>query len=882
MNNEQCSVCYSYSEYNHKESLLHRFNFALFEWNKYRKALVKNRNGVEIDVKLCDLPKGCKYDYSVKDKIGSHQTMLTEEDAHNLHSGISYLFTITNIQRNNSIFLVKVFLLHPYQIFKLVDFEGELKDDHVLQLLPNASYCFKVTLQVDSLLIGIYSMPIAINLQTSKKDLFTITREMYVSIGNEELLPSNDHKKKSPFTNVVWTDISIQYNPTGKRHKPDSYPIPKRYNNILKMGIDAFIPRSQEETMYLNELSKRIYPEYVTEENYVHFFHIALWIDEIGAELMLQRYNMEDVHMKIVQKKFLELEVPGLAEKRPSLIRGDIINIRLHNDHTVYKGNIFRVNDLNIWISGVRNEFFELIEEYPEHELDVSFEMNRLCYERMHAGIDNCFSKGLLKYLFPHKTLAMEEKIIPMPNYEYFNKSICTNPEQRRAVENIVRQKFRFAPYIIFGPPGTGKTITIVEAIQQIIRRSSSDVILVCAPSNAACDMITSKLIENNLSKSELIRIHSDTRDWSSVPANVKNYSNYANEKYVKLSVELLMTYRVVVTTLIFSGRYIDQKFKPDHVFIDEAAQSLEPEAVIAISLLKPGKQLVLVGDHKQLGPSCSSSVAEKKFKLDISLLERLMQLPLYMNDNPNFITTLKLNFRSHDTVLHIPNSLFYNGELQSVSLKAQSDPITKIFIYNKIFPRIKAKQIGEPVEFCSIFGKEHREGRSPSYFNPKEIEMVLKYVISLKTLCDVAVMESDIGIITPYIRQVYRIKEVLTRNGFPEIEVGTTEAFQGREKRIIIISTVRAQYNLLLHDRKYKLGFLKNNRRLNVALTRAMHKLIVIGCPNVLQYDSNWLRYIEFCESKGAYFGPKRDRRTDNVKKDIMNRLNFVKKSKS
>lgn len=169
------------------------------------------------------------------------------------------------------------------------------------------------------------------------------------------------------------------------------------------------------------------------------------------------------------------------------------------------------------------------------------------------------------------------------------------------------------------------------------------------------------------------------------------------------------------------------------------------------------------------------------------------------------------------------------------------------------------------------------RQGRSPSYFNPKEAEMVLKYVKALLNLSETRVLETDIGIVTPYIRQVYRLKELLKSRGYSDVEVGTTEVFQGREKRIIIISSVRAQHDLLLFDRKYKLGFVSNEKRLNVALTRAMSKLIIIGCPNVLRFDCNWLRFIEFCEEKRSYFGAKRDVRDDVLKKDVLQRLGEV-----
>lgn len=679
---------------------------------------------------------------------------------------------------------------------------------------------------------------------------------------------------------MVWHGIKEWIPPTTRTFSSDYYRIPKLYWRVLKIGLSDYPGMPYDELSLVHEVRNKLSPYYPTEENYRDFFHFVLWLDEMGAELMLQRYNMENVTMDYIAG-YLELEVPGLAEKRPSLISGDIVNIRVHEDHTAYKGVIRRVNDKTIWIEGVNDALADYIQECPDIELDVAFQLGRLPYERMHAGVDQSVSNGMLKCLFPNPELVSRNVATRyhIPDNEFLNKDVVRNVEQKRAVENILNCKSGNAPYIVFGPPGTGKTVTIVEAILQIKKRLQSARILVCAPANAACDMLTLKLIQHNCTTKELIRVHSESRDWESVPEDVKPFSNYAGGKYTKPAGFELMEFRIVVTTLILSGRYAsNQKFYPDFVFIDEAAQALEPEADVAIALLKLGKQLVLAGDPKQLGPQCSSAVAEK-YKLNISLLERLMDTEIYKSDNPNFITMLKLNFRAHPVVLQLPNELFYDNQLQAVSRFALTDPIASVFIYHRISPPKQKKRqvIGQPVEFCAIFAKEKREGRSPSYFNPSEVEMVLKYVKALTNLSETKVQPVDIGIVTPYIRQVYRIKEKLRYNGFGDVEVGTTEVFQGREKRIIIISTVRAQHSLLLHDRRYKLGFIKNEKRFNVALTRAMSKLIIIGCPNVLRYDTNWLKYIEFCEQRNAYFGAKFDRRTDEVKQEVINRVSHV-----
>ncbi|KAI4457872.1 dna2/nam7 helicase family [Holotrichia oblita] len=587
-----------------------------------------------------------------------------------------------------------------------------------------------------------------------------------------------------------------------------------------------------------------------------------------------------------------ELEVPGLAEKRPSLLPGDFVRIRLHEDNTVYRAVVKKVNDTTIDISKVHPQIYDLILKDPRTKLDVSFEVSRLPYERMHMAVDNCVKKKLLPLLFPNEELNNGDiqYLHQIPDNRFYNKKILENREQKLAVLNILNGSSRSAPYIVFGPPGTGKTITIVEAILQIKQYLPKSKILICAPANAACDMLASKLIEFVKDRKEIIRIHTCSRNWKDVPEDVKRYSNHNGTDFIDIPVPQLMSYRIVITTLCLIGKYSGM-YNPDHVFIDEAAQASEPEADIAISMLQRNKQLVLAGDPKQLGPHCVSEAAAQ-LGLTTSLLERLMTTnSLYTTaKNNKFITMLILNYRAHQDVLKVPNVLFYDDQLRAVSAEAASDPIANTCIYALAVPSSSQCQ-ESAVEFCSIMADEKREGKSPSYYNESEVQMVLKYVQKILALSITPeVLESHIGVITPYMRQLHRIKNRLQEHGYKDIEVGTTEVFQGREKRIIIISTVRSKDDLLLIDEKYKLGFVKNEKRLNVALTRAKSKLIVIGNPHILgntynpknqgSGNKNWEYYITFCEDKNAFFGAQYLRRTDEVKDDIINRFSNIRLS--
>lgn len=210
------------------------------------------------------------------------------------------------------------------------------------------------------------------------------------------------------------------------------------------------------------------------------------------------------------------------------------------------------------------------------------------------------------------------------------------------------------------------------------------------------------------------------------------------------------------------------------------------------------------------------------------SLLEQLTASnSLYKTSDTRFITKLKRNFRSHPKILELPNQLFYENELIAVNTAVENDPIANCFIYPRIFNN-NLLAPGTPVEFCAVSANERRQGQSPrfkqkfvlitpvllcyfSFFNQLEVETVIKYVEALMSLEVIA--QTDIGIVTLYKRQMYRIKECLIEKNWENIEVGTVDTFQGREKRVVIITTVRAQRSSVLPDNDYELGFVREDK---------------------------------------------------------------------
>lgn len=266
--------------------------------------------------------------------------------------------------------------------------------------------------------------------------------------------------------------------------------------------------------------------------------------------------------------------------------------------------------------------------------------------------------------------------------------------------------------------------------------------------------------------------------------------------------------------------------------------------------------QIVLAGDPLQLGPVLRSKFA-KDFGLDLSFLERLICTALYERNeemfadhgayDPLLVTKLVDNYRSHAGILKLPSQLFYHNELQ-----IRADPkLTHTFCDWSALPNPKL-----PVIFHGVRGEDLREGNSPSWFNPVETVQVVRYLQSILNREKNSVKPDEIGVITPYRKQVEKIRLLIDKLNMEMVKVGSVEEFQGQERQVIIISTVRSNEEMIGFDLKHTLGFLSNPKRFNVAISRAQALLIVIGNPHVLYQDQYWRHLIDFCVKEGAYTG--------------------------
>uniref|UniRef100_A0A5F9C7K0 RNA helicase Mov10l1 n=1 Tax=Oryctolagus cuniculus TaxID=9986 RepID=A0A5F9C7K0_RABIT len=448
---------------------------------------------------------------------------------------------------------------------------------------------------------------------------------------------------------------------------------------------------------------------------------------------------------------------------------------------------------------------------------------------------------------------AVDETEIPKAkDTEFFNPVL--NENQQLAVRRILSGDCRPLPYILFGPPGTGKTVTIIEAVLQVHRALADSRILVCAPSNSAADLVCLRLHESKvLRPAAMVRVNATCRFEETILDAIKPYCKDGEDIW-KAS-----RFRVIITTCSSAGLFYQIGVRIGHfthVFVDEAGQASEPECLIPLGLVSDvSGQIVLAGDPMQLGPVIKSRLA-MAYGLNVSMLERLMSRPAYLRDenafgacgayNPLLVTKLVKNYRSHSALLALPSRLFYHKELE---VCADPAVVTSLLGWEKLPKK------GFPLIFHGVRGNEAREGRSPSWFNPAEAVQVMRYCCLLARSISSPVSASDIGVITPYRKQVEKIKILLRNVDLVDIKVGSVEEFQGQEFLVIVISTVRSSEDRFEDDR-YFLGFLSNSKRFNVAITRPKALLIVLGNPHVLVRDPCFGALLEYSITNGVYTG--------------------------
>lgn len=434
---------------------------------------------------------------------------------------------------------------------------------------------------------------------------------------------------------------------------------------------------------------------------------------------------------------------------------------------------------------------------------------------------------------------------------------------------------------MLLGPFGTGKTAVMAEIAKQLVRLIPQSRVLICAPSNSAADIFASKLasfeefvtppgsiiggVKTNgkaapqqSGTQKMLRLYASSRPREAVPHEILPFTfwNESLGSFDTPSLEQLKQYRIIVTTCnsasILYNAGVPQGFFT-HIAIDEAAQLMEPEVLIPLSLAAYNKtSVILAGDHKQLGPRLQSGFV-RQHELSSSIMERLSSIPIYSEQQrSDMLLRLNKNYRSHAAILEFPSKRFYNGALQAKLERAKAERCAD-------WARLKNRS--SPVLFCGVEGEDMREADSPSFFNPHEVVQIGKLIQDL--LHDPHIIPSlkpsEIGVVTPFYKQSQKIRQYLRQRDMGEVFVGSVDECQGKEFAALFISTVRASRRWHEnYDQIFSVGFLNDEKMMNTAMTRAVGLLVCVGDPYVLDLDDNWREFMSYCSAKGNYMGPE------------------------
>ena len=476
----------------------------------------------------------------------------------------------------------------------------------------------------------------------------------------------------------------------------------------------------------------------------------------------------------------------------------------------------------------------------------------RLMFEALERTMRGKGRLGYLRDLFYTSQKAERFTFQPM-RFPYLNAT------QEEAVNEVLRAK---DVAVVHGPPGTGKTTTLVEAIYETLRRENQ--VLVCAQSNMAVDWISEKLVDRGINVLRIgnpsrvndkmlsftyerrFEAHPDYPQLWSIRKTIRELRAHrkrgdekfhqkmeslrsrATELEVRINAELFGEARVIACTLVGAANRLLEGQKFNTLFIDEAAQALEAACWIPI---RRASRVVFAGDHCQLPPTVKSYEAMSE-GLGMTLMERIVK------QKPEVVTLLKMQYRMNEDIMRFSSEWFYKGQVES------APEVRNRSILDYDIPMLW-------IDTADMACREEFVGESYGRINKTEARLTIAALqLYFDKIGKERIIEEriDVGIISPYRSQVQYLRQMIKKDAYFKpfrhlISVNTVDGFQGQERDVIMISLVRA-------NDEGQIGFLRELRRMNVAITRAKMKLIILGDAPTMTHHPFYKKLYEYIDS--------------------------------
>ncbi|XP_070580150.1 probable helicase with zinc finger domain [Ptychodera flava] len=662
-----------------------------------------------------------------------------------------------------------------------------------------------------------------------------------------------------------------------------SYDPPLRDSTDKDKGLLSFYtqPTPSEKLVNLALLQKNM-----TKNNYRSRLHDLLNIEEMAQFKHMSKYNVKTT-LQLVSSFLL---LPGKMQGAKYAVDGEMFaQMRLNDDlsdqtpggrlilnssstvllssgsnktnDTVYEAAVEEKGKGFIFLRLSKRCVDELrLRKDTEWKAEVQFQLNRLPVCEMHYAVDKVPD---LDIVFPDTQVPPN---IPWAPHRQWSEKLDPrlNAKQKEAVIAMTTPlDIKVPPILVIGPFGTGKTFTIAQATKLILQQPNTR-ILICTHSNSAADLYIKdylhSYVEAGHSEAKPLRIYFKDRWVRTVNREVQPYCLIKDGFFYMPTKEDVLKHRVVVATLSTSRYLSHLDLEPGfftHIFLDEAAQAMECETIMPLALASEHTRIVLAGDHMQLSPEVYSEFARER-NLHVSLLERLFE---YYPQEHSCKIMLCENYRSHEAIVDYTSRLFYEGRLLASGKQPQH---TSFY----------------PLTFFTARGEDVQDKNSTSFYNNAEVFEVVERVDELQKMWPTewgTLDVSNIGVVSPYADQVFRIRSELRKRRLFGVDVERVLNVQGKQFRVLFISTVRTRNTCKqqrrrkpsrgqnqgaesLEDDEVNYGFLSDAKLLNTAITRAQSLVAVVGDPislcSVGKCRKLWEQFIKICHENKSLYG--------------------------